>query len=505
MSSAPTDSENWPNEFDSAGLALLTPEERRLFHQLTSRPLWEPQSGPQTAAFDSLADITGYGGAGGGGKTDLLLGLAILSHQRSIVFRREASQGAAMIDRAREILGNSGQFNANTGRWRLPNNRLIEFAGVKDPGNEQRFKGRPHDLVAFDEADLLLESQVRFLLGWLRTTTPGQRCRCVMAFNPPSSPEGRWIVNFFAPWVDKKHPKPAQPGELRWYVTLKSGREIEVPSGEPFDDDGRLLRPLSRTFIPARVCDNKYLAGSHYETVLDSLPEPLRSQLRDGDFGAGLLDDEWQVIPTEWVEAAMARWTPDGGDDVPLSAIGADVARGNPDVANRGDQTVLAKRHGVWWAKIESYPGNTTPDGPAVVLLIERAKGNSLGCLVNVDVIGIGASVFDGCRAKGWNCMAVNFAMNPKGATDSSGVLIMANVRAFAYWSMRELLDPANGYNAALPPDPELLGDLTAVRYLRRGGGILIRPKEEVRAEIGRSTDKGDSVVLSILMPPPGE
>jgi hypothetical protein len=65
---------------------------------------------------------------------------------------------------------------------------------------------------------------------------------------------------------------------------------------------------MSRTFIPSRVSDNPYLMGTGYMTQLQSLPEPLRSQMLYGDFHAGVQDDPWQVIPTAWVEAAMARW-----------------------------------------------------------------------------------------------------------------------------------------------------------------------------------------------------
>jgi hypothetical protein len=62
---------------------------------------------------------------------------------------------------------------------------------------------------------------------------------------------------------------------------------------------------MSRTFIPSRVSDNPYLMGTGYMTQLQSLPEPLRSQMLYGDFKAGVQDDPWQVIPTAWVEAAM--------------------------------------------------------------------------------------------------------------------------------------------------------------------------------------------------------
>jgi hypothetical protein len=74
-------------------------------------PLWQPLPGPQAIAYQTPADVTGYGGAAGGGKTDLALGLAITAHQKSLILRREAVHLRAIEDRAREILGNVGSFN----------------------------------------------------------------------------------------------------------------------------------------------------------------------------------------------------------------------------------------------------------------------------------------------------------------------------------------------------------------------------------------------------------
>jgi hypothetical protein len=63
-----------------------------------------------------------------------------------------------------------------------------------------------------------------------------------------------------------------------------------------------IITPRSRTFIPARVTDNPHLYGTGYMAQLQALPEPLRSQMLNGDFHAGMEDDPWQVIPTAWIE-----------------------------------------------------------------------------------------------------------------------------------------------------------------------------------------------------------
>ena len=44
--------------------------------------MWIPNKGPQTDAYFSEADELFYGGQAGGGKSDLILGLSLTSHDR---------------------------------------------------------------------------------------------------------------------------------------------------------------------------------------------------------------------------------------------------------------------------------------------------------------------------------------------------------------------------------------------------------------------------------------
>jgi hypothetical protein len=478
-------------------------------------PLWLPlpdrngKPTPQRMAYESSADVTGYGGAAGGGKTDLALGLAVTSHLRSALFRREATQLRAMIDRARELLVGHGRLNEDSGVWRdLPGGRQIEFCGVKDRGHENKYRGRPKDLLVLDEADQFLEAQFRFLAGWVRTTIPGQRCRILLTFNPPSTPEGQWITQYFGAWLDPCHPRPAKPGELRWFTTVE-GKEVECKNGEPFEHNGQLIKPQSRTFIPAKLSDNPYLMTTSYGATLQAMPEPLRSQLLYGDFTAGMKDDDWQVIPTEWIRNAQARWTPEKPARTYMTCLGVDVARGG------SDKTVLARRYGNWFAPLEKHPGQSTPDGASVVGHIAKALAERADRVadVNIDVIGIGASVYDGCSAIHVSPNAINFGEGTE-RTDRTGQLHFRNVRAWAYWNLRESLDPDKGDKLALPPDSELLADLTAARWKMTAQGIQLESKEDIKKRIGRSPDCGDAVVMAampqvpaprILLPEPGK
>jgi len=339
--------------------------------------IWVPLPGPQRAAYDSEADVLLYGGAAGGGKTDLLLGLALGRHRRSILFRREFAQLKGIEDRARDMMGPQASYSATRRTWRLPGGRSLELGAVQRPGDERKYQGRPHDLKAFDEITHFTEAQFRFLIGWNRSAESGRRCRVVAAGNPPTSAEGDWVIRYWAPWLDRQHPNPAAPGELRWFATV-GGKEVEVESGRPFLHDGERIEPRSRSFIRARVDDNPFLVAAGYRATLQALPEPLRSQMLQGDFAAKQEDDPWQIIPTQWILAAQARWqaTPPG----PLDALGVDVARGGRD------RTVVAPRHGVWFGPLQAFAGSETPDGGAVVARL--VPGLTTRAAVQIDVIG---------------------------------------------------------------------------------------------------------------------
>jgi hypothetical protein len=149
--------------------------EERIIKQSTPLPEWTPLPGPQTLALESPADFIFMGGAAGGGKSDLLLGVALTLHNQSIIFRREYPQLKAIEDRAREIVSDRGQYNGQTHAYKLGQGHVLEFGAVQHPGDEQAFLGRPHDFKGFDEVTHFHESQFRFLIGWLRTTKPGHR------------------------------------------------------------------------------------------------------------------------------------------------------------------------------------------------------------------------------------------------------------------------------------------------------------------------------------------
>ena len=479
-----------------ARLGALSEESRaalaRETRQATDRLRWIPNPGPQTDAYFCSADVLLYGGQGGGGKTDLLLGLAFMQHRRSLIMRRQYTDLGALTERLIEINGGRNGFNGSApAKLRTADGRLIELGAAAKLGDEQHWQGQPHDFKGFDEAAQFLEVQVRFILGWNRSTDPMQRCRAVLATNPPLGPDGQWLIGMFRPWLDITHPNPAPPGELRWFVTDPDGKDREVDGPAPLTLAGKTLIPQSRTFIPAALKDNPFLVTTGYQAQLDALPEPYRAAVRDGNFMAARKDDEFQLIPTVWVMEARARWKPGPPPGIPMTAMGYDVAGGGDD------DNVIAARHDGWYAALVVVPGAKTPLGTDAAGLVVAHRRD--GAVVVIDMGGgYGGAPYAHLRDNGVDVIAYQGAQGSTARTRDRK-LGFVNKRSEAWWKFREALDPGQtgGSPVALPDDPQLLADLTAPRFEIGPRGIKVEAKESVVDRLGRSPDRGDAVVMA--------
>jgi len=454
----------------------------------TSMRGFVPLPGPQTEAYLSEADILLYGGQAGGGKSFLLMGLAAQEHRRSIIFRRESSQTDGLEEAGKEIIGDDARFRGDEREWTWSDGRSLKLAGMKEPGDWNKHAGRERDFMGFDEAGEFLRVQVNSLKAWLRGEA-GQRRRIVLASNPPRSSDGYWVMEWFAPWLDLQFPNPAEYGELRWAVLDEKGVPRWVDGPDDFEGDER---PLSFTFIPAALADNPHRDTPEYRAQLNSLPEPLRSQLLHGDFTAGVIDAANQVIPTDWVKQAMRRWTETPPEGVPMCSMGVDVAQGGPD------QTVIACRHDGWYAPLIAVPGAETPSGAEVSGLVISKRLNAAVPVVDIGG-GWGAEAYAHLKMNGAENAVAYAGVEASTQRTKDRQLKLRNVRTAAYWRFREALDPSQpgGSPIMLPDDRELLADLTKPTFEVTAHGIELLAKKIVVKEMGRSPDRGDAVVMA--------
>ncbi|MEM7634674.1 MAG: terminase, partial [Pseudomonadota bacterium] len=238
----------------------------------------------------------------------------------------------------------------------------------------------------------------------------------------------------------------------------------------------------------AELADNPDLEESGYASILAALPSGMREAMMEGDFTIGQRDEPFQVIPQGWVEAAMDRWHEAGGS-APMTSLGVVIAQGGSDM------TVLSARHGGWFARLKTYKGVDTHDGPSVAGLIFMQLRDGAEVVLDMGG-GYGGSTYDHLKQTLSPTQFNGAAAGP--GRDKSGTLGFLNLRAAAWWALREALDPDYGGQIALPRDAELKSDLCAPTYkVVPGAKIQIEDKQELKKRIGRSPDRGDAVVMA--------
>lgn len=204
------------------------------------------------------------------------------------------------------------------------------------------------------------------------------------------------------------------------------------------------------------------------------------------------------LIPYEWVALANKKYEAivetHGEDYIPDEDLHLGV-----DVAGMGrDSSFLAPRYGNFMRKLRGHQSAGKADHMKVAGMVVNELGKCLteNAWALIDTIGEGAGVFSRLQELGIKgATSCKFSEGPNGNTDITGQYSFANMKAFLYWSMRDWLNPKNGYNPALPPDDLLTEEMTAIKWhYTSSGSIIMEPKDELKKRIGRSPDRLDSV-----------
>lgn len=260
-----------------------------------------PQAGPQEVFARTAADVALYGGAAGGGKSWALL-LEPLYHKDNpgfgaTIFRRTypmiTAQGGLWSESVK-LYGPLGAVpNLSDLRWRWNGGGEVKFAHLQHESTVLAYQGAQIPLIQFDELTHFTEYQFVYLLSRNRSTCgvrPYVRATC----NPDAA---SWVARWVEWWIDPAtgQPIPDRAGRLRWFVrdgeTLRwAGTPGELRAACPDCGD-----PLSFTFIPASLDDNKILtaADPRYRAALMSLPRVERERLLRGNWLVTAAEGEW--------------------------------------------------------------------------------------------------------------------------------------------------------------------------------------------------------------------
>jgi hypothetical protein len=228
--------------------------------------------------------------------------------------------------------------------------------------------------------------------------------------------------------------------------------------------------------------------------VLAALPELERLAYREGQFDMSMRDASNQAIPTEWIRAAQARWTEKPKDGIPMCAMGVDMTGGGKD------PMVIVSRHDSWFSNFIEVPAREfdmeSLGRQATAHIIANRRDDAL---VTIDLGGgYGQSTFEQLKE---NRIQVYGYKGSESANMRAKLINIPfqNTRSAAIWRLREALDPAQpgGSQIALPDSPEMVADLTGPTYRIENHTIKVESKEKVCERLGRSTDRGDAVIMA--------
>lgn len=260
------------------------------------------QPGRQQQAGACAADIVGFGGAAGGGKTEWLLKNAVrhynVNRYVAKIFRRVFPQiagGGGMWDRTHDIypyLG--GKANHSDLIYTFPNyGSSVGFSHLQHEKDKLNHQGKEYAFIGVDEADQMEWSQIWYL--WTRNrTTCGVRPLMNWTFNPNPDHE---IKPFISWWLDEKgqFPDLSKAGVIRWFVRRQDGsvlwdnQDVDeffsyIRDMRKYVDPG--FRPTSFSFIPASIDDNPAILEKDpsYKSKLLASPLIERQRLLYGDW-----------------------------------------------------------------------------------------------------------------------------------------------------------------------------------------------------------------------------
>lgn len=181
--------------------------------------------------------------------------------------------------------------------------------------------------------------------------------------------------------------------------------------------------------------------------------------------------------------AAARRNKPGNVERIGAHVVGLDPARG-------GDVSTFVHRHGrVAWGIERMDVRNTMAVAGRAALMLREDKTIRM---LFIDVGGLGAGIYDRLVELGFGrrLTAVNFG------SAASDPRKYANKRAEMWGSMADWLhDPIT---PSIPDDDILHGDLTAPGINHNSNGqLLLKDKETIKKELGRSPDDGDALALT--------
>lgn len=253
------------------------------------------------------------------------------------------------------------------------------------------------------------------------------------------------------------------------------------------------LLPRSRKFITAFATDNPYLPSDYVDTLRNERDTVRRQRLFEGNWDYD--EDKDSLISNDALSDAFSNTITKDGNKYLIV-----------DVARLGkDSTVFTFWDGLELVKLEQFHGISTEITEQKIrdyAATERIPYSQ----ILIDEDGIGGGVVD--HLKGVKGFVANSTPLPtaneirdrqvKLSHDLIPKRNFANLKSQCGWKLAELI---NEHQIRLgPPDyrDKIMEEITALlrqKDVDSEGKLRLKPKEDVKLELGRSPDIGDTII----------
>ncbi len=201
---------------------------------------------------------------------------------------------------------------------------------------------------------------------------------------------------------------------------------------------------------------------------------------------------KYALIRMEWIKKAIELFNdkclPNG--KIPeekltgLFALGVDVAD-----SEQGDKAAIAIGRGEYLISVSEFQcSDSNRLGKKDIFLLMNEKG-ILPDNVGVDGIGVGAGTINALKEIGVKVINIKGSESPVKLNLSED---FNNLRSQMWWQLREDLRTGK---IGIPNDSVLIADLITPIWCIKNGNIVVESKEEIKKRLGRSPNRGDSVV----------
>lgn len=524
-------------------------EQMRLLDELERRrPAWKPMREdrnrpgyvlPQSIAFDCTASIIGYGGAAGGGKSDWLIGMALMKAKNAIIYRKTYSGFEALTRRFSEIVGDKYikqgavfRVDPPTGFRSITAERIVLAQLNNEIKDREKYQGRPYDLICFDESTQFTRASVEYLMQWNRSADASQRCQVLLTFNPPTSPEGLWVKDYFAPWLNKAHHLygKVESGQVMHRVAIPTAdgqsstfhylNEAKTVTHDPVTgvELKQPLETISITFVKSLLSDNLFFQNSDYATRLRNQSDTNMARIMlDGDFDTDFKDGILSVFkPHHWAKC-VERWKalqalpthpPDvvaidaakGGDDDMVVQLGYRITeQGNEDqfiyLAPLKVRGALVNTHVLQWHWLTSQIPDLL-DARLFVIDVVGGAGETIAAYLEAEVAARHKKSnnvirFQGGRNSNWRTINDWATGQPR-----PGAMAYANDITAAWNTAAEAQQHTE---TCTPPDEELQRQCLSRNYKNTDGNYQLEPKDSFSQRLGRSPDHADAYSMAAI------